>query len=156
MTVRDELTESLRPFELDANTLFEVMCETLAIQCTGQTSQPQTDPASLAEFAANIQAVNADIQAMFDASGIDRKQAYADLKYLMQTTAGRPYAAQTTGDTARHPRHADKHAHRSRFATGGNPRPCCEHANPAGTLRCQERCAPPSSTELSRDRSLTT
>ncbi|UCH46550.1 MAG: PDZ domain-containing protein [Betaproteobacteria bacterium] len=84
---RDDLTETLRPFELERSTVVEVMCDTLALACTGHTRPSTTNPVSLQQFAETINDANDQVRSLFDAARIDRATAYADLHYLMRTTA---------------------------------------------------------------------
>ncbi len=84
---RDDLSETLRPFELERGTVVDVMCETLVLACADRAKDPLTGPVSLHQFAAAIAAANDEVRALFDAARIDRASAYADLEYLMRTTA---------------------------------------------------------------------
>jgi hypothetical protein len=84
---RDDLAETLRPYELERSAVVEVMCNTLALECTPTTQSSTSGLVSLQQFAEAIDDANNQVRALFDAARIDRELAHADLHYLMRTTA---------------------------------------------------------------------
>ena len=84
---REELTETLRPFEFRYQALLDTMCDTLAIKCTKTPSDSLSGPVSLQQFAQQIDEANQAVRAVFEAAQINRTQASADLHYLLRTTA---------------------------------------------------------------------
>jgi hypothetical protein len=84
---RDDLAETLRPYELERSAVVEVMCNTLALECTPTTQSSTSGLVSLQQFSEAIDDANNQVRALFDAARIDRELAHADLHYLMRTTA---------------------------------------------------------------------
>lgn len=84
---RDELTETLRPFEPERHAVIATMCKTLALVCPTQADDTAIGAASLDQFARLVGDANRQVRAVFDAAGTDRSQAHVDLHYLLQTTA---------------------------------------------------------------------
>ncbi len=96
---QDRLTDTMRPFELQRDAVTEVMCDTLGLACEENEQNTSASPITLQTFAQAIDQANRQVRISFEAAQIDREQAYADLKYLMRTTAadrtliGQPEAA---------------------------------------------------------------
>jgi hypothetical protein len=84
---RDGLVEHLRPVQNHRPAVIGLICETLALACPAPRPQSHTDAISLAQFAAAIAAANRSVREVLAAAGVDRAQAIADLRFLMQATA---------------------------------------------------------------------
>jgi hypothetical protein len=63
------------------------MCKTLALECPAHAMGAHADAASLASFAQTISDANQSVRDVFRSAQTDRAQAFADLHYLMKTTA---------------------------------------------------------------------
>jgi hypothetical protein len=84
---RNDLAETLRPFELERGAVVDVMCDTLALVCLGHAQPSTSNPVSLQQFANAISDANNQVRTLFHSASIDRGLAHADLHYLMRTTA---------------------------------------------------------------------
>ena len=86
---QDQIADKLRPFELQRESVIEVMCDSLALACTqsGTGTFGDTVPRTLETFAQAIDETNRQVRASFASVQIDRAQAYSDLRYLLLTTA---------------------------------------------------------------------
>jgi hypothetical protein len=84
---QDDLTEQLRPFESERDSAIPVMCITLALECPAHSMGAHADAASLASFAQIISDANQSVRDVFRSAQTERAQAFADLHYLMKTTA---------------------------------------------------------------------
>ncbi|NIO38887.1 MAG: PDZ domain-containing protein, partial [Burkholderiales bacterium] len=82
-----QLADDLRPFELQRDALIEVMCDTLAAACGNREQAAPGQSVTLQTFAEAIAEANQQVRALFEDAGIDRAQAFADLQYLLRTTA---------------------------------------------------------------------
>ncbi len=84
---QDALTEQLRPFQNERDSAIPVLCNTLALSCPESLESTHTRTPSLATFTQIVSDANQAVRNVFDAAQANRAQAYADLHYLMKTTA---------------------------------------------------------------------
>jgi len=84
---QDDLAEQLRPFEKERDSAIPVMCNTLALECPAHSIGTRANTASLTAFAQTISDANQSVRNVFRSAQTDRAQAFADMHYLMKTTA---------------------------------------------------------------------
>jgi len=84
---QDQIADAMRPFEFQRKSVTAVMCDSLALACAHGETDAKPNPLTLETFAQVINEINQRVRASFARAQIDRTQAYADLRYLLTTTA---------------------------------------------------------------------
>jgi hypothetical protein len=83
---RDALTQAMHPFEFDRHAVVGTMCETLAISCPAAPPE-SAGVTTLQTFTQALGDANNKVRDVFANAGSDRTQSYADLQFLLRTTA---------------------------------------------------------------------
>lgn len=83
---RDALTQAMHPFEFERHSVVGTMCETLAISCPAAAPE-SASVTTLQTFTQALGDANNKVRNVFANAGADRAQSYADLQFLLRTTA---------------------------------------------------------------------